>query len=77
MQNKRFTSPLQIANTAYLIEMLQEKRGENKIRITNKALTVTILAKKKLKITIRERFAQGMAACLGPNSKLAEGKNIY
>lgn len=51
MQNKRFTNPLQIANTVHLIQMLQEKKKNHK------ALTITILAKMKLKITITGRFA--------------------
>lgn len=67
MQNKRFTNPLQIVNTVHLIEMLGKKKS--------KALTITILANKKLKITITGRFAYGKTMYLGPNSKLAGGKN--
>lgn len=50
MQNERFTNLFQVANAVHLIQVLQGK--------TNcKGLTIAVLAEKKLKVTMRGRFA--------------------
>lgn len=74
MQNKRFMYPLQTVNTVHLIQMLQgEKQQTTTTTTKNKALTITVLAEKKILVTWRS--AQVQAACLGASSKWAQGMN--